>query len=77
MRAWAVLSAGVPFDQFQEAGRVAFDDGAAAGIIAGRFVWHEAISLEGPARQAFLGAGAKPRLETNVAVDDKRARPWR
>lgn len=76
-RPWAVLSAGVPSDQFQDASRVAFDDGGAAGIVAGRFVWREAISLEGPPRQTFLGVGAKPRLETLVAVDDKRARTWR
>jgi tagatose-1,6-bisphosphate aldolase len=76
-RPWAVLSAGVPFDQFQDVIRIAFDDGGAAGFIAGRSVWREAVSLDGPARQEFLSTVAKPRLETLVSVADKHARPWR
>lgn len=76
-RPWAVLSAGVPFDQFQDVIRVAFDEGGAAGFIAGRSVWREAVSLDGPTRQEFLSDVAKPRLEKLIAVADRYARPWR
>ena len=74
---WAVLSAGVPFDQFEEALRISCDDGGASGFIAGRSVWKEAIGLDGPARHEFLETVARPRLETLVASVDGRARPWR
>lgn len=76
-RPWAVLSAGVPFDQFKHAVRIAFDEGGAAGFIAGRSVWREAVELDGGARQQFLTDVAKPRLERLTAVADQYARPWR
>jgi tagatose-1,6-bisphosphate aldolase len=76
-RPWAVLSAGVPFTEFQDVLRVAFDEGGAAGFIAGRSVWREAVSLDGSARQEFLTTVARPRLEKLVAVADQYARPWR
>ncbi|MGI8882309.1 MAG: hypothetical protein ACR2KJ_17710 [Jatrophihabitans sp.] len=76
-RPWAVLSAGVPFDQFHDVLRIAFDEGGAAGFIAGRSVWREAVSLDGPARQEFLTTVAKPRLEKLVAVADQHACTWR
>ncbi|MCL2780723.1 MAG: hypothetical protein FWD74_04415 [Actinomycetia bacterium] len=72
---WAVLSAGVPFDQFQDAMRVAFDDGGAAGFIAGRSVWREAVALDGQPRQEFLTTVARPRLAELIAVADRHARP--
>lgn len=76
-RPWAVLSAGVPFDQFTEVLRIAFDEGGASGFIAGRSVWRESLPLEGPARQAFLEEVAVPRLAELRAVATERARPWR
>jgi tagatose 1,6-diphosphate aldolase/sulfofructosephosphate aldolase len=75
-RPWAVLSAGVPFDQFTEVLRVAFDDGGASGFIAGRSVWRESLPLAGPARQEFLDTIALPRLDTLRAVAADKARPW-
>jgi len=75
-RPWAVLSAGVPFDQFTEVLRVAFDDGGASGFIAGRSVWRESLALGGPERQVFLDTVARPRLDTLRAVATDRARPW-
>jgi tagatose-1,6-bisphosphate aldolase len=75
-RPWAVLSAGVPFDQFTEVLRVAFDDGGASGFIAGRSVWRESLPLTGQARQHFLDTVARPRLDTLRAVAAERARPW-
>lgn len=76
-RPWAVLSAGVPFDQFTEVLQVAFDDGGASGFIAGRSVWRESLALSGPERQTFLDTVARPRLDTLRAVAAGRARPWR
>jgi tagatose 1,6-diphosphate aldolase/sulfofructosephosphate aldolase len=76
-RPWSVLSAGVPFDEFQDVLRIAFDEGGAAGFIAGRSVWREAVALDGGARQRFLTEVARPRLQKLVSVADKHARPWR
>jgi tagatose-1,6-bisphosphate aldolase len=75
-RPWAVLSAGVPFDQFTEVLRIAFDDGGASGFIAGRSVWRESLPLQGAARQEFLETVARPRLATLQSVAAERARPW-
>ena len=68
-RPWAVLSAGVPFDQFTEVLRVAFDDGGASGFIAGRSVWRESLrAVRAQSGQAFLDTVARPRLDTLRAV---------
>jgi tagatose-1,6-bisphosphate aldolase len=76
-RPWAVLSAGVPFAEFSQAMRVAFDEGGAAGFIAGRSVWREAVALDGAARREFLAEVARPRLAELSAVAAAHARPWR
>jgi tagatose-1,6-bisphosphate aldolase len=75
-RPWAVLSAGVPFDQFTDIIRIAADEGGASGFIAGRSVWREVVSLAGPAREEFLTSVARPRLERLVDEAGHRARPW-
>jgi tagatose-1,6-bisphosphate aldolase len=75
-RPWAVLSAGVPFDQFTEVLQVAFDVGGASGFIAGRSVWRESLALGGAERQVFLDSVARPRLDTLRSVAGDRARPW-
>ena len=75
-RPWAVLSAGVPFDDFTKVLRIAFDEGGASGFIAGRSVWREALPLTGIERQRYLSEVACPRLERLVAVAAERARPY-
>lgn len=75
-RPWAVLSAGVPFAEFTNAMRIAFDEGGASGFIAGRSVWREAVALDGPERAEFLTNVARPRLEELTAVAAGYARPW-
>jgi tagatose 1,6-diphosphate aldolase/sulfofructosephosphate aldolase len=75
-RPWAVLSAGVPFDEFTQVLQVAFDEGGASGFIAGRSVWRESLPLAGAERQRFLAEVARPRLERLIAVASDRARPW-
>jgi tagatose-1,6-bisphosphate aldolase len=76
-RPWAVLSAGVPFEQFTEVLEVAFTEGGASGFIAGRSVWRESLPLQDADRQEFLDTVAKPRLERLVRVAAEQARPWR
>jgi tagatose 1,6-diphosphate aldolase/sulfofructosephosphate aldolase len=75
-RPWAVLSAGVPFEDFTKVLRIAFDEGGASGFIAGRSVWRESLPLTGEERRSFLSEVARPRLEQLVAVAVERARPW-
>jgi tagatose-1,6-bisphosphate aldolase len=75
-RPWAVLSAGVPFDQFTDIIRIASDEGGASGFIAGRSVWREVVSLVGHQRQEFLTSVALPRLEKLIDVAEHSARPW-
>jgi tagatose-1,6-bisphosphate aldolase len=75
-RPWAVLSAGVPFDDFTRVLQIAFDEGGASGFIAGRSVWREALPLSGDDRERFLADVARPRLERLVAVATDRARPY-
>jgi tagatose-1,6-bisphosphate aldolase len=75
-RPWAVLSAGVPFDQFTDIIAIATDEGGASGFIAGRSVWREVVSLAGAERQGFLTEVALPRLDRLVQVAADRARPW-
>ena len=75
-RPWAVLSAGVPFDQFTGIIQVAAEEGGASGFIAGRSVWREVVSLTGQQRQEFLTTVALPRLERLIAVAERSARPW-
>ena len=73
---WAVLSAGVGFEQFQDVLRVSCDEGGASGFIAGRSIWKEAVGLDGSARQEFLDTVARPRLEKCLETVAGRARPW-
>jgi tagatose 1,6-diphosphate aldolase/sulfofructosephosphate aldolase len=75
-RPWAVLSAGVPFDDFTKVLQIAFDDGGASGFIAGRSVWRESLPLSGSEREQFLVDVARPRLERLIAVATDKARPW-
>ena len=73
---WAVLSAGVPFDQFTGIIKIAADEGGASGFIAGRSVWREVVSLAGRDREEFLTTVARPRLDRLVEVASRYARPW-
>jgi tagatose-1,6-bisphosphate aldolase len=76
-RPWAVLSAGVPFEEFTEVLKIAFDDGGASGFIAGRSIWRESLQLSGAGRQDFLNTVARTRLDALLTVAVDRARPWR
>ncbi len=73
---WAVLSAGVPFDEFAAALRISCDEGGTSGFIAGRSIWKDAVGMDRVARQAFLADEGRRRLEKLVQVIDGRARPF-
>jgi tagatose-1,6-bisphosphate aldolase len=75
-RPWAVLSAGVPFDQFTDIIRISTQEGGASGFIAGRSVWREVVSLTGRERLDFLTSVALPRLDRLIDVARQSARPW-
>jgi tagatose 1,6-diphosphate aldolase/sulfofructosephosphate aldolase len=64
---WALLSAGVPFEQFVERVRTALSAGA-SGFIAGRAIWGEAVTMAPAERREFLAAVAAPRLRQLVSV---------
>jgi len=72
---WAVLSAGVGFDEFLGNLRVAMDGGA-SGFIAGRAIWKDAMGLDGQERAAFLGDVARRRLDTCVRAMEGRGRSF-
>jgi tagatose-1,6-bisphosphate aldolase len=72
---WALLSAGVGYEEFVGRCRTALDNGA-SGIIAGRAIWKEAVDLEGEQRRAFLRDIAVPRLRGLVDVLAAHGRSW-
>ena len=73
---WAVLSAGVEFDVFEDVIKVSCDDGGASGFIAGRSVWKEAVGLNQTERATFLSETARPRLLKLREAIAGRATPW-
>jgi len=73
---WAVLSAGVEFDQFAEVLRICCDEGGVSGFIAGRSIWKETVGLSQPERKDYLASEGMRRLDNLVQVIDGRARPF-
>jgi tagatose-1,6-bisphosphate aldolase len=73
---WAVLSAGVAFDDFLDVLRISCDEGGASGFIAGRAFWGDAVDRDGPDRAAFMAEEGRRRLDLCVDAIDGRARPW-
>jgi tagatose 1,6-diphosphate aldolase len=64
---WAVLSAGVDHDAFCGQLRDAMDGGA-AGFIAGRSLWKEAVGLPAAERREFLEGVGRRRLAEMLAI---------
>ncbi|NNN02749.1 MAG: hypothetical protein HKL87_01965 [Acidimicrobiaceae bacterium] len=73
---WAMLSAGMPLENFLDAIQLACDEGGASGFIAGRVYWKEAVALAGEDRRHFLGGDARSRFQASLAAMAGRARPW-
>jgi tagatose-1,6-bisphosphate aldolase len=60
---WAVLSAGVAFEEFADVLQVSCDEGGAVGFIAGRAIWKDTIGMTEPQRRAFLADEGRRRLD--------------
>jgi tagatose-1,6-bisphosphate aldolase len=73
---WALLSAGVGYEQFVDRVVTAMDAGA-GGFIAGRAIWGEAVDLTGTARRRFLETTAVERMKGLRAAMREHGRPWR
>ena len=73
---WALLSAGVGYEQF--VGRVVMAmDAGATGFIAGRAIWGEAAELTGETRRDFLRTTAVERMQGLVATIAGHGPSWR
>jgi tagatose-1,6-bisphosphate aldolase len=73
---WALLSAGVAYEQFVDRVLVALDAGA-TGYIAGRAFWGEAAELTGADRRRFLRTTGVERMTALNAAIQGRGRSWR
>jgi tagatose-1,6-bisphosphate aldolase len=73
---WALLSAGVKYEDFVDRVRIALDNGA-CGVIAGRAIWGEAVDFDGDERRAWLADVAVPRMKGLLEVLGKHGRSWR
>ena len=74
---WAVLSAGVAFDQFKKAIILSTEVGGASGFIAGRSIWKEAIGMNKEEQNKFLNSTAISRLDELNKTVEGRARSWK
>lgn len=72
---WALLSAGVDFETFALQARVACEAGA-SGVIVGRAVWAESVTLDSRERASFLVETARPRMRQLACLCQDHARPW-
>lgn len=73
---WALLSAGVSFEQYTKQLEVACAAGA-SGFVAGRAIWREAVELTDEAeRQAFMKNEMPRRFDVLTEIADRTARPW-
>lgn len=74
---WALLSAGVGFEQYAEQLRVACEAGA-SGFVCGRAIWREAVEMtdEGK-RSTFLNETMPGRLQTLVDIATSTGTPWK
>ena len=69
---WAVLSAGVDHDTFLGQVRIALENGA-SGVIAGRALWKDCLSLDAEVQAQRLRDIALPRLREIEAILDGHA----
>jgi tagatose 1,6-diphosphate aldolase len=69
---WAVLSAGVDHEAFCDQLRASMDGGA-AGFIAGRSLWKEAVGRPAADRRRFLDGVARGRMEDLLTIVDAAA----
>jgi tagatose 1,6-diphosphate aldolase len=72
---WVLLSAGVSYDTFLKQVRVACEAGA-SGVMAGRAVWKEAVTLDVVARNHILQTIACERMRRLRSLCEALARPF-
>ncbi len=72
---WVLLSAGVDSEVFLEQTAIACANGA-SGVLAGRAIWKEALSLDGEERRSFLEEIAQGRLRELSWLCAASARPY-
>ena len=71
---WVLLSAGVPFELFEQQARVACAAGA-SGVMAGRALWNEALTTDREKRRTFLSGKGRDRMRRLRNLCDSMARP--
>jgi tagatose-1,6-bisphosphate aldolase len=72
---WVLLSGGVDYATFARQVQIACEAGA-SGVIVGRAVWNEAVTLQGAARDHFLATTMRDRLHELASICEGSARPW-
>jgi len=72
---WVLLSAGVSYDTFLKQVRVACEAGA-SGVMAGRAVWKEAVTLDIVARNNFLQSVGYERMRRLQSLCEAMGRPF-
>ncbi|MCP4261987.1 MAG: tagatose 1,6-diphosphate aldolase [Planctomycetes bacterium] len=72
---WVLLSAGVSYDTFLKQVRIACEAGA-SGVMVGRAVWKEAVTLDSAARNNFLKSTGCERMQGLKSLCQEMARPF-
>jgi len=72
---WVLLSAGVSYDTFLKQVRIACEAGA-SGVMAGRAVWKEAVTLDRVARNNFLKGVGYERMRRLRSLCEELGRPF-
>ncbi len=72
---WALLSAGVDYPTFVRQARIACQSGA-SGVIAGRAIWGEAVTLQAESRTQFIQETAVSRMLELSKLCANSAQPW-
>ena len=72
---WVLLSAGVDYDTFLKQVRVACEAGA-SGVMAGRAVWKEAVTLDVAVRNDFLSSIGCERMRRLKSLCAALGRPF-
>lgn len=73
---WALLSGGVSYETFRHQAELACQAGA-SGVMVGRAVWAEAVTLQGAEREQFLQTTARQRLAELGAICAAHGVNWR
>lgn len=72
---WVLLSAGVSYDVFLRQVRAACEAGA-SGVMAGRAVWREAVTLDRLVRHTFLQSVGYERMRRLQSLCEALGRPF-